>query len=78
MSTVPFEPTVRWTIADLEGFALEEGKRYEIVEGELFVSTQPHWNHQEACNNIAFHVEDELTSPLLPGFTAPVARLFPG
>ncbi len=49
MSTLPAEPTTRWTIADVELLDQEEGKRYEIVEGELFVSTQPHWYHQQTC-----------------------------
>ncbi|HZS00947.1 MAG TPA: Uma2 family endonuclease [Chloroflexota bacterium] len=37
---------VRWTIRDLEGFPYDETKRYEIIDGELFVSTQPHAEHQ--------------------------------
>ena len=56
MSTLPAESVARWTIADLELLSQEEGKRYEIVEGELLVSTQPHWSHQETCNNIAFEL----------------------
>ncbi len=36
----------RWTTKDLLTLELEEGNRYEIIDGELFVSTQPHWNHQ--------------------------------
>jgi Uma2 family endonuclease len=42
----------RWTIHDLENFPTEEGKRYELVEGELLVTTQPHWYHQRACGRI--------------------------
>jgi len=42
----------RWTIRDLEYFPVEEGKRYEIVEGELLVTTQPHWRHQQTCGRI--------------------------
>ena len=56
MSTLPAESVARWTIADLELLSQEEGKRYEIVEGELLVSTQPHWSHQETCNHIAFEL----------------------
>ena len=56
MTTLPAESVVRWTINDLETYPREEGKRYEIVEGELFVSTQPHMDHQETCNNIAFEL----------------------
>ena len=52
MSTLPAESVTRWTIADLELLSQEEGKRYEIVEGELLVSTQPHWYHQQACGRI--------------------------
>ncbi len=46
------QPSDRWTIHDLESFPVEEGKRYEIVEGELIVSTQPHWRHQQTCGRI--------------------------
>lgn len=44
---------MRWTVADLELLPLEDGTRYEIIDGELFVSKQPHWHHQNACNRIA-------------------------
>jgi Uma2 family endonuclease len=56
MSAVRAGAVERWTIYDLESYPMEEGKRYEIVEGELLVSSQPHWNHQETCNNIAFEL----------------------
>ena len=39
-----------WTSADLPALP-EDGKRYEIIEGELFVSRQPHWHHQRTCGN---------------------------
>ena len=48
MTTVP-----RWTSADLEVLPDHNGKRYEIVDGELYVSTQPHWHHQRLCLRIA-------------------------
>lgn len=38
----------RWTSADLAGFP-DDGKRYEIIGGELHVSKQPHWHHQFVC-----------------------------
>ena len=56
MSALPAESVARWTIADVELLSREEGKRYEIVEGELLVSIQPHWSHQETCNNVAFEL----------------------
>ena len=42
----------RYTSADLAAMPSAEGVRYEIVDGELHVSTMPHWRHQYACNQI--------------------------
>jgi Uma2 family endonuclease len=39
----------RYTSADLAGMPDVPGTRYEIIDGELFVSKQPHWHHQFAC-----------------------------
>jgi len=44
---------LRWTSADLE-LMPEDGKRYEIVDGELYVSTQPHWHHQVVCSELTY------------------------
>src|ERR1043166_9049414 len=44
--------TDRFTSADLDAFPDNDGKRYEIIDGELFVSTQPHFYHQLVCGNI--------------------------
>ena len=41
----------RFTSADLKDFP-DDGKRYEIIDGELFVSKQPHFNHQLVCTLI--------------------------
>jgi hypothetical protein len=35
----------RLTSADLE-LMPDDGKRYELIEGELYVSRQPDWHHQ--------------------------------
>ncbi len=43
--------SLRWTSADLEVLP-DDGKRYEIIEGELYVSKQPHWHHQVTCGRI--------------------------
>ncbi len=48
--------SLRWTSADLE-LLPDDGKRYEIIDGELYVSKQPHWYHQIVCT--------VLSSPLL-------------
>jgi Uma2 family endonuclease len=39
---------LRFTAADLDAFP-EDGKRYEIIDGELYVSKQPHFYHQLVC-----------------------------
>jgi Uma2 family endonuclease len=48
----PVVNPIRWTIADLEVLATDEWKRYEIVDGELFVTRAPHLNHQDATGRI--------------------------
>lgn len=35
-----------WTVDDIERLPDDEGVRYEIIDGELYVSTQPDWQHQ--------------------------------
>lgn len=44
--------TIRWTSADLEVLEADEWKRYEIVDGELFVTRAPHIGHQDAAGRI--------------------------
>jgi Uma2 family endonuclease len=39
----------RWTSADLEVLPFDDGKRYEIVDGELYVSKAPSNRHQLIC-----------------------------
>lgn len=43
---------VRWTSADFEYLPEKEGARYEIIGGELFMTNQPHWRHQNTCGEI--------------------------
>lgn len=43
--------TLRWTSSDLEALP-DDGKRYEIIDGELFVSKQPHFYHQHTCGQL--------------------------
>jgi Uma2 family endonuclease len=45
--------SLHWTSSDLEALPYKEGTRYEIIDGELYVSTQPHYHHQYVCNEIA-------------------------
>jgi Uma2 family endonuclease len=48
----------RYTSADLELLPHVEGTRYEIIDGELHVSSQPSWNHQRAGSQIWRAFED--------------------
>jgi Uma2 family endonuclease len=43
---------VRWTIQDIEALPENEGIRYEIIDGELFVSRSPHHKHQQITGRI--------------------------
>ena len=43
--------SLRWTSADIESLQ-DDAKRYEIIEGELYVSRQPHYYHQRVCVRI--------------------------
>lgn len=43
--------TLTWTIDDLAQLP-DKGCRYEIIQGELFVSRSPHFRHQNAADNI--------------------------
>jgi Uma2 family endonuclease len=48
---------VRWTTADLELLAADEWKRYEIIDGELFVTRAPHLRHQSVILNICAELQ---------------------
>ncbi len=43
--------TIRWTTTDLELFP-DNNNRYEIIDGELFVTRSPHWKHQSVVDSI--------------------------
>ncbi len=47
------------TIADLDAMP-DDGNRYEIVEGELFVSCAPDLTHQRALGNLLFLIRKYL------------------
>jgi Uma2 family endonuclease len=42
----------RLTIDDLDAMPVDDGNRYEIIEGELFVSTSPGLPHQRVSVNL--------------------------
>lgn len=43
----------QFTVADLENFP-EDGQRYEVIDGELYVTAAPHSDHQAALDQISF------------------------
>ena len=43
--------TLRWKSADLDTLP-DDGKRYEIIDGDLYVSKQPHYYHQLSCSEV--------------------------
>ena len=48
------ETQLLWTSADLE-LLPDNNNRYEIIDGELYVTRAPHNKHQDTCGN--FHYE---------------------
>lgn len=59
---------LRWTSADLE-LLPENNSRYEIIDGDLFVTRAPHWKHQTTCGN--FYAKLQAWSEIANvGFTA--------
>ncbi len=59
--------TLRWTTADLAALP-DNGNRYEIIEGELYMSRQPSWHHQFACTRL-IRVLDEWSEATNSGVT---------
>ena len=49
--------SVRWTVADLE-LLPDDGRRYEVIDGELFVTRAPHWKHQNVSGKIVAALEN--------------------
>jgi Uma2 family endonuclease len=49
---VTTERASRFTVDDLELMPDVEGARYEVVDGELYVSTAPHVLHQVTCGRL--------------------------
>lgn len=64
---------VRWTIQDVEALPDNEGIRYEIIDGELFVTRSPHHKHQHVTGCIfavlnSWSVDSGLGEPsIMPG-----------
>lgn len=55
--SVEINQSMRWTTADLE-LLPDDGSRYEIIDGELFVTRSHHIRHQTACVKMATQLEN--------------------
>jgi Uma2 family endonuclease len=49
-----------FTVHDLEGMP-DDGRRYELIDGELIVSPAPGWSHQEAALELAVRLRQNCT-----------------
>jgi Uma2 family endonuclease len=59
------------TVADLDAFPEDDGNRYELIEGELYVSRAPGIPHQRVLHNLQFELESYLKAH-------PIGILVPG
>ncbi|BCX05026.1 MAG: hypothetical protein KatS3mg053_2964 [Candidatus Roseilinea sp.] len=50
-------PHTRWTTADLV-LLPDNGRRYEIIDGELYMYRQPHWHHEQTTGLIFAALQD--------------------
>ncbi len=48
---------IYWTTQDLESLPQNESDKYEIIDGELFVTRSPHHRHQQICVKIARYLD---------------------
>lgn len=44
--------SLRYTVRDLEGMPDIDGVRYEIIDGDLYVSKSPDWHHQYTAGRV--------------------------
>jgi Uma2 family endonuclease len=59
------------TVADLDAFPDDDGKRYELIEGELFVSSAPGLPHQAVLHKLQLRLGNYLEAN-------PIGQLAPG
>jgi Uma2 family endonuclease len=65
-----------WTFDDLARLP-DDGNRYEIIDGKLFVTPSPSWRHQEAVLELAVILREYLARELVGhAFIAPADVVF--
>ena len=67
--------TLRWTRADLERLP-DDGNRYEVLDGELFVTPQAAHDHQRIALRLAVMLEPYCARHALGGVVGPGAVVF--
>lgn len=56
-NTIMVANSIRWTVKDLAAMPDNSGwKRYEIINGDLFVTRAPHAWHQNASGNLHYEL----------------------
>jgi len=66
----------RWTVADLEDLP-DDGNRYEIIDGELFVTPSPALSHQAAMGELYARLREFLArQPVGIAFVSPADITF--
>jgi Uma2 family endonuclease len=66
----------QWTVADRDELP-DDGNRYEVIDGELFVTPSPAWRHQEAVARLYRLIADYLDlEPVGHAFMAPADVVF--
>jgi Uma2 family endonuclease len=66
----------QWTVADRDALP-DDGNRYEVIDGELFVTPAPSWNHQTAVGHLYRLLDDYVTAERIGyAFVAPADVVF--
>jgi Uma2 family endonuclease len=55
----------QWTAAEVRALPDEPGKRFEVIDGELFVSPAPSWPHQTVVLEFAMQLDEYVHSSRL-------------
>ncbi|HEX3865410.1 MAG TPA: Uma2 family endonuclease [Gemmatimonadaceae bacterium] len=66
----------QWTVADRDELP-DDGNRYEVIDGELFVTPAPAWRHQDAVGRLYRALSEDLDRQRIgAAFIAPADVVF--